>query len=105
MNKQQIWDLWMPDAGAQGLLFARGRLDTTDTLIVHAAPEKLNVEVCDDEGVLLVKGANLRRTADTPMARSSSMRSAFRLRWGCSIRSSVSCSVRSLRRQRWQTVR
>jgi hypothetical protein len=40
MNKQQIWDLWMPDAGAQGLSFARGRLDTTDTLIVHAARRK-----------------------------------------------------------------
>jgi hypothetical protein len=59
----------MPDAGAQGLSFARGRLDTTDTLIVHAALEKLNVEVRDDEGNLLAKGSNLRRTAGTPMAR------------------------------------
>ena len=34
----QVWDLWYPDAAAQGLPFARGRLDSTDVLLVHAAP-------------------------------------------------------------------
>jgi hypothetical protein len=65
----QIWDLWMPDAGAQGLSFARGRLNATDVLLVHAAPEKLNVEVRGDDGSLLAKGSNLARTLDSPMAR------------------------------------
>ncbi len=65
----QIWDLWMPDAGAQGLSFARGRLNATDVLLVHAAPEKLNVEVRGDDGSLLAKGSNLARTLDSPMTR------------------------------------
>ena len=64
----QIWDLWVPDVAAQGLSFARGRLDATDALIVHAAPEKLNVEVRSDDGIVLAKGTNLPRTANTPMA-------------------------------------
>jgi hypothetical protein len=68
-NGQQIWDLWIPDAGAQGVAFARGRLDATDMLIVHAAPEQLTVEVRNDGGTLLARGADLRRTANTPMAR------------------------------------
>ncbi len=63
----QVWDLWVPDVAAQGLSFARGRLSTTDALIVHAAPEKLNVEVRDDDGMVLAKSANLQRTANTPM--------------------------------------
>src|SRR5579859_3296423 len=65
----QIWDIWVPDIGAQGLSFARGRLNATDVLFVHAAPEKLNVEVRSDDGSLLAKGANLPRTVNSPMTR------------------------------------
>jgi hypothetical protein len=45
MGAQQIWDVWIPDVASQGISFARGRLDTTDVLLVHAASEKLTVEV------------------------------------------------------------
>lgn len=69
MNEQQIWDLWIPDVAAQGISFARGRLDAVEVLLVHAAPEKLTVEVHDDNGAVLAKGADLPRTANTPMAR------------------------------------
>jgi hypothetical protein len=65
----QIWDLWYPHAAAQGLPFARGRLDATDVLLVHAAPESLDVAVRDDVGRLLAQGKGLARTADRPMAR------------------------------------
>jgi hypothetical protein len=65
----QVWDLWLPDAGSQGLSFARGRLNATDVMFVHAAPEKLEVEVRDGEGRILARGTCLQRTADTPMAR------------------------------------
>lgn len=65
----QIWDLWVPAVAAQGLSFARGRLDATDILFVHAAGEALTVEVRGDEGTLVARGAALTRTADTPMAR------------------------------------
>jgi hypothetical protein len=67
--EQQIWDLWYPNAAAQGLPFARGRLDATTTLLVHAAPDTLDVEVRTDEGTLVARGQGLRRTADRPMAR------------------------------------
>ena len=65
----QIWDLWYPDAAAQGLPFARGRLAATDVLLVHAAPETLDVVVRDDEGQVLAQGNGLMRTAERPMAR------------------------------------
>jgi hypothetical protein len=65
----QIWDLWYPNAAAQGLPFARGRLDATDVLLVHAAPDTLRVEVMDEAGVRLAFGDQLRRTAERPIAR------------------------------------
>jgi len=69
MTKKEIWDLWYPQAAAQGLPFARGRLDATETLLVHAAPDVLRVDVVDDQGRLLARGAELRQTLDTPIAR------------------------------------
>jgi hypothetical protein len=69
MSEQiEIWDLWFPEAAAQGLLFARGRLQATDVLLAHAAPANLRVDVVDDAGTLLARGTNLRRTAETPIA-------------------------------------
>ena len=54
---------------AQGLPFARGRLDATDTLLVHAAPSTLRVEVRDDDGNRLAFADGLAQTADRPIAR------------------------------------
>jgi hypothetical protein len=65
----QIWDLWYPDAAAQGLPFARGRLAATDVLLVHAAPETLDVVVRADDGQVLAQGRGLVRTDERPMAR------------------------------------
>ncbi|HZC76608.1 MAG TPA: hypothetical protein VE258_02600, partial [Ktedonobacterales bacterium] len=65
----QIWDLWIPDVAAVGISFARGRLAATDMLLVHAAPQKLTVEVVDERGVRVARGQNLPRTSDTPIAR------------------------------------
>ncbi len=70
-SRIEIWDLWYPNAAAQGLPFARGRLDATDVLLVHAAPDTLDVEVRTDDGILLARSRNLRRTADRPLARLS----------------------------------
>ena len=68
-QEQQVWDLWIPDVGATGISFARGRLDATNVIIVHAAPEKLHAEVRDSKGMVIARGASLPRTTDTPMAR------------------------------------
>ena len=66
----ETWDLWYPDAGAQGISFARGRLDPTDRLLVHAAPESLRVDVRDGAGALVASGDQLRRSGEAlPMTR------------------------------------
>jgi hypothetical protein len=65
----QVWDLWFPNAAAQGIAFARGRLDAADVILVHAAPDALDVDVRTDDGRLVARGKDLRRTADRPMAR------------------------------------
>ena len=57
----ETWDLWFPDAGATGLPFARGRLDPTDVLWVHAAPPSLNVTVQDGEEHVVASGEALAR--------------------------------------------
>ena len=65
----QTWDLWIPDVAAVGVSFARGRLNATDTLLVHAAPEKLTVEVLDGDGNRIATGQDLPRTLGSPIAR------------------------------------
>lgn len=65
----QVWDLWIADVGATGISFARGRLDPTEILLVHAAPPQLNLEVRDDNGSILARNYDLMRTANTPVAR------------------------------------
>jgi hypothetical protein len=65
----QTWDLWYPKAASTGLPFARGRLDFTDVLLVHAPPEYLTVEVLDDANQRVAFSADLPRTQQTPMAR------------------------------------
>jgi hypothetical protein len=63
------WDLWYPKAASTGLSFARGQLDATDVLLVHAAPEDLTVEVRDEDNRRIAYTADLARTKQTPMAR------------------------------------
>ncbi|MDO8753422.1 MAG: hypothetical protein Q7J80_05970 [Anaerolineales bacterium] len=64
----QLWDLWYPQAGATGLSFARGRLEATNILIVHAPPPSLTVEIRSDKGRRLAFSQDLPQTADRPMA-------------------------------------
>lgn len=68
-TSMQTWDLWIPDVAAVGISFARGRLDPTDILMVHAAPEKLTVEVLDGDGNRIATGPDLPRTQSSPIAR------------------------------------
>jgi len=69
MAELQVWDLWYPNAASQGLSFARGRLDPTEGLLVHAPPPELRVEVRDGAGNLVAFGDQLARTAGRPMCR------------------------------------
>ena len=54
-------------AAATGLLVARCRVDPTDHLLVHAAPDVITVEVSDDVIARLAYGQDLTRTLDSPM--------------------------------------
>jgi hypothetical protein len=64
------WELWYPAAGATGLLFARGRLDPTTVLWVHAAPDVLAVMVRDDNGLTIASEDELKRAGEQlPMTR------------------------------------
>jgi len=72
MNSQsqlQIWDLWYPKAAATGVPFARGRLDATEILWVHAAPPMLTVEVRSENGERIAYAKDVAQTGDFPMAR------------------------------------
>ena len=60
----QVWELWYPEAASTGLPFARGRLDATTVLWVHAAPTVLSVEVRDDQGMVVARGEGLRRQGE-----------------------------------------
>ncbi len=67
----EIWDLWMPSAGATGLSFARSRIDAAaagDRLLVHAAPPQLAVTVRDQNGAVLADGLDLERGQPGPMS-------------------------------------
>jgi hypothetical protein len=65
----QIWDLWYPQAATTGISFARGRLDPTNILLVHAPPSMLTVELRSEDGSRLAYAQDLAQTADCPIAR------------------------------------
>ena len=68
-NPTQTWDLWYPGAAATGLPFARGRLDPTEVLWVHAAPKKLDVTVRHFDGSVVARGLVSRDGPYLPMTR------------------------------------
>ena len=68
-QSMEVWDLWYPKAGSTGLPFARGRVQGTTVMLVHAAPPFLTVTVRDDAGNLLAEGKDLETTCDTTIAR------------------------------------
>jgi hypothetical protein len=67
MSESVFWDLWYPKAASTGLPFARGELAPTQSLLVHAVPELLTVEVRDPEGWRLAYGKDLPRTLQSPI--------------------------------------
>jgi hypothetical protein len=65
----QIWDLWYSQAAATGLPFARGRLEGSNVLLVHAPPPLLTAEVRSEQGQRLAYAKELAQTAERPIAR------------------------------------
>lgn len=67
----QTWDLWYPRAAATGLPFARGSMDPTEVLWVHAAPDVLTVTVYEG-GRVVARGVDLtRHVPELPVTRLS----------------------------------
>jgi hypothetical protein len=66
----ETWELAYPHAAATGLSFARCRIEPATTLLVHAAPDVLRVEVRDDGGTRVALGEGLVRAGPYfPMTR------------------------------------
>ncbi|MDQ2941483.1 MAG: hypothetical protein M3R05_04750 [Chloroflexota bacterium] len=66
----QTWELWYPGAAATGLEFARGRIDPTNVLWVHAAPDRLAVTVRAGDDQVTARGEPLERQGRSyPMTR------------------------------------
>jgi hypothetical protein len=65
----EYWEVWDPRAAATGVLIARGQMDHTDSVILHAAPDVATVEISDSRGTRLAYGADLQRTQQSPMCR------------------------------------
>jgi hypothetical protein len=71
-DELQTWELWYPAAGATGLEFARGRIDPTSVLWVHAAPDRLAVTVRSGDDRVTARGEPLERQGrGYPMTRLS----------------------------------
>lgn len=69
-ERLQTWELWYPAAGATGIEFARGRIDPTQVLWVHAAPERLAVTVREGDERVVARGEALKREGSRyPMTR------------------------------------
>ena len=66
-----VWDLRSTDGGASGLAFARASLDPSRSILVHAAPFRLDVEVRSNGEHLIAVGHDLRAEPGetTPVAR------------------------------------
>jgi hypothetical protein len=70
-DQLETWDLWFPGPGATGLPFARARVNAADVaerVLVHAAPQKLQVTVRDQSGTVVAKGEGLERHQPGPMS-------------------------------------
>jgi hypothetical protein len=65
----EYWTVWYPKAAATGLLLARALVDSTDVMLLHAAPNFITVEVTDENGQRLAHGKDLKQTQDSPMCR------------------------------------
>ena len=67
----ETWEVWYPNAAADGLLLARGKMDPTDVLWLHAAPDVVRVEVRTADGQRVAFGDQLKAAEQGPMTRLS----------------------------------
>ena len=68
-NGAVVWEIRNPDGASMGLEFARARLDGYATVLVHAAPSRIEVVVRDVAGVPLAAAEDLEAEGATPISR------------------------------------
>ena len=64
-----IWELRNPDGGMLGMEVARSLMEATDTVLGHALPERVDIEVRDQEANLVANGTELKADQVTAMTR------------------------------------
>jgi hypothetical protein len=64
-----IWEIRNPDGASMGLEVARGRMAPHTDVLAHALPERVEVEVFDEDGGLVARGRELPGRLDSPIAR------------------------------------
>src|SRR5688572_25426412 len=65
----QYWSVWYPKAAATGMHLTRSLIDPQATVLLHAAPDVITVEVHDRDGNRIASGKDLERTQESPMCR------------------------------------
>jgi hypothetical protein len=65
----QYWQVWYPKSAATGILVGRGLIDPADSILLHAAPDVITVEVYDQAGNRLGYGKDLSQTLESPICR------------------------------------
>jgi len=69
MGDVHIWSIRSTDGGATGLEFCNASIAPTETVLVHAAPSRIDVGVYENGGTLVAIGEGLDATGETPMTR------------------------------------
>jgi hypothetical protein len=69
-QRLHTWEVYYPEAAATGLPFARCRIEPTEVLWLHSAPEKLAVTVRQGDDRVIARGEPLERSGEKfPMTR------------------------------------
>ncbi len=72
MKMDHTWEIYYPRAAATGLPIARARIEPSEVLWLHAAPDALAVTVREGDDRVVARGEPLERTTDAyPMTRLS----------------------------------
>ena len=64
-----IWEIRNPDGGSMGLEVARGRMEPHADVLAHALPERVDIEVYDEDRNLVARGTELPGELASPIAR------------------------------------
>lgn len=64
-----IWEIRNPDGGSMGLEVARGRMEPHTDVLAHALPERVDIEVYDEDRTLIARGTELPGELASPIAR------------------------------------